>query len=173
MGTPAYFRDDEAFIFSAIDPARFPGSLENEYDKKMKEMKSKYRGNRIYMLKKTDLDTLKPYVEFNDHSYYPLLNGDGSVLVFCAQVYKPDGTADWDRFFLYSPDGKHQRLTDLRARSINSAALSYDGKNLAIVYTPRGSDSQDDRCKIVIYGVHDGTRRDLALPDQPSRLINH
>jgi Tol biopolymer transport system component len=171
MSPPIYFRDDNHFIFSSLLPSRFPGVPESEYNNKMEEMEKKYHDNRIYMIRRNDIAPLKPYVEFNKSSYYPVLSADGASFAFSAQAYKADGSGDWDRFFLYSPDGKHQCITDLRASSLTSAALSYDGKRLAMVYTPRDESASLGE-KIIIYNVQDGKKRDITLPENPALIIN-
>ena len=94
------------------------------------------------------------------------MSADGSVLIFAAQAFKPDGSADGGQFFQYSPDGNHRQITHLHATAFWSEAVSFNGELLAIVYGEQRIN------KIVIYQVKEGTSREITLPDQSSRIIN-
>jgi len=139
------------------------------------EHKSKYHDNSIYVMQGNE-NEIKPYIVMPDYqkkfkmyvavseySRDPSLSADGTVLIFRAQGYKPDGSADGDHLYQYSADGNHRSITRVPPTE-TAEAVSPDGKQ--IVFIPRYSN------KIVIYQVKDGTSRDIALPDKPSRIIN-
>ena len=171
MSDPYYFPDDKTFIFSAESPFAYPGIPDNDRDalrRIREEFKSRYQDNTIFVMREGE-KTLKPFIELNEYSSSPVLSADGSVLIFQAQAYKPDGSGDFGQFFVYSPDGKHRRITHLRATSIWSQAISPDGKFLAVVYDVAPAREIN---RIIIYRVADGTGKEISLPDQPSRIIN-
>lgn len=170
MSPPYYFPDDKAFIFAAEAPFAFPG-VPNDYGtlKRMSdELKAKYKWNKIYVMRGNEV-SLKPYFEFSDYSARPRLSGDGARLIFLSHGDPKTRGGGW-QFYLYSQDGKHRRLTSIGkdtqwAESIWSADVSYKGDLLAVVL------KKDEVCKILIYRVEDGSSREIALPDRPSRII--
>lgn len=169
ISSPYYFSDDKTFIFSAELPRSFPGVSDNDRItiKRMREgYKSMFKENTIFIMHGSE-KMLKPYIELGQYSSRPLLTADGKQILFRAWAYKPDGSGDCEQFYLFSPDGKHQRLTYLKATTIWSGAVSPDGKLLAAVY-----DIAPKIRKIMIYNIKDGTSKEISLPDQPSRIIN-
>lgn len=182
ISPPYYFPDDKTFIFAAESPFSFPGIPDSDRDaikRKREELKSKYIENNIYVMHGGE-QTLEPYIVYGDMTRQygegakkPLITSDGSRIFFLAQAYKPDGSGDWDQYFEYSPDGRHRRITNLKAiMSIGSAAVSSDGKLLGIVYEGRENYPASGKRRIIIYNVKDGTSREISLPAQPSRIIN-
>lgn len=176
MSPPYYFPDDESFIFSAYGPPFiFSGIVEGDYGaiQKKQAILKDIRGrisldDDIYVIKKGQRELSEPLIKSKDGLRNPLLTKDGRIF-FKTQAYKPDGSGDWEQFFQYSTDGKHKRITNLKATTIWSGAVSNDGELLAIVYDVA---PVREIYKIVIYQVKDGSRRDITLSDQPSRIIN-
>jgi Tol biopolymer transport system component len=186
MSKPYYFPDDKTFIFGGEYPRDYPGIPINDkhitvMDKIIEELEAKYKHNSIYVMQGNEKE-LKPYIEMHydkistnqnliatEYSREPALSADGSILIFEAQGYKSDGSADWNQVFQYSSDGNHRRITYLHATAIWSEAVSPNGDLLAVVYDAYPTRNVN---KIVIYQVKDGTSRDITLPDQPSRIIN-
>lgn len=170
MSVPYYFLDDKKFVFSAEYPRSYPGINGNDdtaIEKIREEIKLKYKENKIFVMCGGE-KVLKPYFEFYRYSANPLLSADGASFFFKGDG-EPQTGRGWGQFYLYSPDGKHRRITNLKATTIWSAAVSHDGKQLAIVYDIA---PQREINKIVIYQVKDGTSKEITLPDQPSRIIN-
>jgi hypothetical protein len=184
MSNPYYFPDDKTFVFGGESPFSYPAipnsDRNNSVMKKVrKELESKYKDNSIYVMQGNEQE-LKPYLvmpaeyqkkfkgyyEDSAFSLKPSLSADGSVLIFIAQGYTPDGVTSGSQLFQYSPDGNHRQITHLPLTQIQSHAVSPKGELLAVVY------GAQERDKIVIYRVKDGTFRDIILPDQPSRIIN-
>jgi Tol biopolymer transport system component len=183
MSEPYYFPDDKTFIFWGDPPRAYPAIPNSDgnpaiMDKVRKELRSRYQYNSIYVMQGNEKE-LKPYLVMPDYqkkfkayvagseaSRRPALSADGSVLIFMAQGYKPDGSGDWDQLYQYSADGNHRRITHLQKTSIWSQYVSQSGELVAVVYGEQRSN------KIVIYRVKDGTSREITLPDQPSRIIN-
>lgn len=165
-GPPYYFPDDKTFIFSAEYPSAFPG-YPGDYAtiRKMRDAHSaRYKDNNIYAMRGGE-KTLKPYIEFYSYSSKPLLSADGSRFFFCARG-EPETRGGWEQIYLYSQDGKHRRITWVKAAYVWSVAASHDGEFVAMVYG--GWKIRN----IVIYRVKDGTSREITLPDRPSRIIN-
>ena len=185
MSRPYYFPDDKTFIFWGEYLTVLPGmsddyrnySLDDDrkVDKIRNDLLSKYQYNSIYVMQGNEKE-LKPYIVMPDYqkkfkmyvagseySRDPSLSADGSVLIFMAQGYKPDGSADFKHLYQYSADGNHRSITRIPSTETREA-VSPDGKLIAFI--PSGS------YNIVIYQVKDGTSREITLPDQPSRIIN-
>ena len=130
MSRPYYFPDDKTFIFWGEYLALAPGmSDERSHDefrkveKIRKELESKYQRNEIYVMQANEKE-IKPYIVMPDYqkkykmyvagseySRWPSLSADGSVLIFMAQGYKPDGSADGYHLYQYSADGNHRSIT--------------------------------------------------------------
>jgi Tol biopolymer transport system component len=191
MTRPYYFPDDKTFVFWGEHPFAYPAVPNSDrnsaiMDKVRKELQAKYQDNSIYVMQANEKE-LKPYLvmpdyrndyskEFKKHhvveseySRGPSLSADGSVLVFMSTGYKPDGSADWEQLYQYSADGNHRRITYLHAVPIWAAAVSPNGELLAVIHNIASS---RDINNIVLYQVKDGTSKEIALPDQPSRIIN-
>ena len=171
MSPPHYFPDDTTFTFSGEYPCSFSGVPDSDRDriKKMRdELLSKYQENTIFVMRQGEA-TLKPYIEFGRYSSRPLLSADGSRFLFRGWAHKADGAGDGEQFYLYSPDGKHKRITYLNATSIWSSAVSPDGEQLAIVYHVA---PHREIKKLVVYRVSDGSSKEITLPNRPSRIIN-
>jgi Tol biopolymer transport system component len=183
ISNPYYFPDDKTFVFWGEYPRAYPAipgsdkSLE-VMENVREELKSKYKNNSIYVMQ-ANAKELKPYLVMpeyqkkfkayigdSEYSRLPSLSANGSVLIFQAQGYKPDGSADWDQLYQYSADGNHRLITNLYKTSIISQAVSSNGELVAIVY---GAMTKN---KIVVCHVKDGKSREITLPDQPSRIIN-
>ena len=183
MSRPYYFPDDKTFIFWAEYLTVSPGISDDDQSMESfrkvenirKELESKYQRNSIYVMHANE-NEIKPYIVTPDYqkkfkgyvkecqySRSPALSADGSVLIFRAQGYKPDGSADFDHLYQYSTDGNHRSITRIPSTETEEA-VSHDGKQVAFI--PRYSN------KIVIYQVKDGTSREITLPDKPSRIIN-
>jgi tricorn protease-like protein len=175
MSMPYYYPDDEKIIFSAYGPpSMFPDIAENDDESiriRQAELNAKSLqifktlGDNIYVIKKGQKELPEPFIKSKDGLRRPLLTKNGTIF-FQIQANKPGWTSYWNQFFQYSADGKHRCITNLKATSIWSAAISNDGALLAIVY----GDSAINN--IVIYQVKDGSSREITLPDQPSRIIN-
>ena len=169
ISAPYYFPDDKTFIFAAEHPKKLPGMPDDPdvIAKKRKEYKLGYKQNRIFVMQKGE-KSLRPYIQLNDNSSGPLLSAKGEIF-FRAQAYKPDGSGDFIQYFQYSPNGKHRRITDLKATYIDSAAISPNGKYLAVSYRV-SSDLKTS--KLIIYRIDDKNKREIMLPDQPSWIVN-
>ncbi len=175
LGKQHYFPDDETIIFHAYGtPNIFPGIAENDREAiKMKKAELDARslhlfkrlGDNIYVVKKGQRELPEPLIISKDGSHNPLITAQGTIF-FSTQAYKPDGKPDWSQFFQYSPEGMHPRITNIYRTSIECAAISSDGQWLAVVQNPQKA------VKIVIYRVQDGTSREIALPEKPSRIIS-
>jgi Tol biopolymer transport system component len=188
MSPPYYFPDDKAFVFSAYGPpTRFPGIPDKDYktiQKKQKEHESKWgRNENVYVMQKGQQDLSKLQINLEDYKHRltdyersPIITANGCIF-FMTQAYKPDGSGDWEQCFEYSKDGKHRRITNIKAKTIWSVAVSPDEELLGFVYTKKGDTlfqhyfSPDIR-RIVIYKVKDGTNREIILPDKPTKIIN-
>jgi len=182
MSRPYYFPDDKTFIFWGDYLTLASGMSDDrshedflKVEKIRKELESKYKDNSIYVMQANEKE-LKPYLVTHDnekttnryfvsteYSRHPSLSADGSVLIFMARGYKPDGSADGDHLYQYSADGNHRSITRIPSTETEEA-VSPDGKQIAFITTYP--------YKIVIYQVKDGTSREITLPDQPSRIIN-
>jgi|GEM_PF-440524 len=182
VSKPYYFPDDKMFIFEGrnfMDYPGIPGRPTTEYFLKVGKMReefhSKYGNNSIYVMQKDEKE-LKLYIIMPDYpekfpgsspgdvySESPSLSADGSVLIFRARGYKPDGSGDdEDHLYQYSSDGNHRSITQIT--QYGNATVSPDGKLIAIIPVPS---------YIVIYQIKDGTSKKITLPDQPSRIINN
>jgi Tol biopolymer transport system component len=184
MSKPYYFPDDKTFVFWGESPFAYPAVPNSERNVAVmqrinKELESKYKKNSIYVMQANEKE-LKPYLvmpeyqkKFKDYvaisesSRLPSLSADGSVLIFISIGYKPDGTAEWEQLYQYSADGNHRQITHLHLAMIFSQAVSPNGEWVAIVH------GEMNKNKIVICQVKDGTSKEIALPDQPSRIINN
>lgn len=180
---PYYFPDDKTFIFWGENPRAYPAIPDSDgntaiMNKVRKELESKYYHNSIYVMQ-ANAKELKPYLvmpeyqkKFKDYvadseySSRPSLSADGSVLIFMSIGYKPDGSAEGWQLYQHSADGNHRQITHLSLASIWSQAVSPNGELVAIVYGGQATN------KILIYRIKDGTSRDIALPEQPSRIVN-
>jgi Tol biopolymer transport system component len=177
MSRPYYFPDDKTFIFEGSSLTLAPGMSDDRIpaimNKINKELESKYQHNSIYVMQANEKE-LKPYIvmpEYRkkfkgdyEHSGWPALSADGSVLIFVAGGYKPDGSSDFNNhLYQYSTDENHRSITSI-PRAETAEAVSPDGKQIAFI--PANSN------KISIYQVKDGTSREITLPAQPSRIIN-
>jgi Tol biopolymer transport system component len=187
ISNPYYFPDDKTFIFWGDTPfsytGTFTGILPAATEKMCKELKSKYKKNSIYVMQGSEKE-LKPYLVMSDYgkkfksydksdeySRLPSLSADGSVLVFAAQGYKPDGSGDWEQIFQYSSDGNHRRITHLDAKPIWDVSVSPKGDLIAVIHNDATSQKINN---IVIYRVSDGSiYKEITLPDHPSRIINN
>jgi len=170
ISQPFYLPDDQQFIFTGDSPKRFPGIADDDHpaiERKQQELKRKYRDNQIFLMRAGE-ETIKPYIEYFSFSWNPMLSADGKRLFFMSHGI-PETGGGWSQYYLYSPDGRHRCLTDIKATTVWSAAVSPRGDMLAATY-----DLSPDRqvYKVVIYGVDDGIRRDIVLPDKPIRIIN-
>ena len=182
MSRPYYFPDDKTFVFWGESPFSYPAIPNSDRNpaimqKVDKELQSKYKNNSIYVMQANEKE-LKPYLVMSEYqkkikaynrdenSRRPSLSADGSVLIFEATGYKPDGSAMGHQLYQYSADGNHRQITHLPLTGIWSQAVSSNGELVAIVY------GELTKNKIVICQVKDGTNREIILPDQPSRIIN-
>ena len=107
----------------------------------------------------------KSYIGDSEYSRLPSLSADGSVLIFAAQGYKPDGSGDFEHLYKYSADGNHRSIKPLG--SIEGIAVSFNGELVAVIH-----ESKQNKNNIVIYKVTDGTNQKITLPDQPTQIIN-
>ena len=119
------------FIFEADFLTVAPGIAEHnrsmdderEAQNMRNELQSKYKRHKFYVMqaKKKKLNRIivmpdyqkkfKGYCASCEYSRHPLLSADGSVLIFQAQGYKPNGSADGSYFYQYSADGNHRSIT--------------------------------------------------------------
>jgi Tol biopolymer transport system component len=182
MSRPYYFPDDKTFIFWGDFLTLAPGMSDDrshedflKVEKIRNDLKFKYKDNSIYVMQANEKEIkpyivmpyyqkkFKDYVAVSEHSRWPALSADGSVLIFMAQGYKQDGSADFEHLYQYSADGNHRSITRIPDTE-TAEAVSPDGKQIAFITTYP--------YKILIYQVKDGTSREITLPDQPSRIIN-
>ena len=186
MSKPCYFPDDKKFIVWAEAPMAYPGIPNSDKNpaimgKINKELHAKYKKNSIYVMQGNETE-LKPYlvtpdyqrqfkmyVADSEYSRSPALSGDGSVLIFVAMGYTPDGMADWEQLYQYSADGNHRRITHFHALPIWEETVSHNGKLVAVIHNVASSRNIKN---IGIYQVEDETGREITLPDQPSRIID-
>lgn len=169
MSAPYYFPDDKAFIFSAESPSHYDGTDKiDEISKIRKKLKFMYNENKIYLMKGGE-KVLKPHFQFYKSSDNPLLDKDGTTLLFMSWGDPAPKYGTGHQYYVYSADGIHRKVTDVDATSVWYSAISPDGKWIAIVYDVA---PKRELRKIVIYGVDCGTKRDIVLPDQPTRIIN-
>jgi len=182
MSRPYYFPDDKTFVFWGDFPRAYPAIPGSDksidvMQKVRKDLQFKYKYNSIYVMQ-ANAKELKPYlimpeyqkkfkhyVADTEHSRHPSLSADGSVLIFSAQGYKSDGSADFEHLYQYSPDGNHRSVVRCGAKDI---AVSHNGEFIAVI-----QESKINVDKIVIYQIKDGTKKEVILPDQPSRIINN
>ena len=183
VSKPYYFPDDKTFVFGGEYLTGYPGAPDSNKDtesfrkveKKRKELKSKYKDNSIYVMQANEKE-IKPYLALpkikkrfrkafvdSDYAKWPSLSTDGSVLIFKAQGFNPDGSADYDSLYQYSSNGNHRRITQIPPTE-SMPTVSHDGEMIAVI--PRLSN------RIIIYQVKDGQSRELLLPDQPSHIIH-
>jgi Tol biopolymer transport system component len=185
MSNPYYFPDDKTFVFWGEHPFSYPAVPNSDrniaiMDKVRKELEAKYKGNSIYVMRGNEKE-LKPYFVTHDnkkttnrylisteYSKWPSLSADGSVLIFVAHGYNPDGSAIGDQLYQYSSDGNHRRIPNIHA-GIWDGTVSPNGELLAVILNDASSRNIN---KIVICKIKEGTSREITLPDQPSRIIN-
>ena len=181
MSGPYYFPDDKTFIFWGDCLSGYAGPYDfYKIEKIRKELQSKYQNNQIYVMQGNEKE-LKPYIVMpeyqkkfkmyvagSEYSRQPSLSADGSVLIFAAQGYNPDGSADGGHLYQYSADGNHRNIIQHPA-TISDIAVSPNNKLLAAVEEPK----EHHVNTIVIYRVSDGSiYKEITLPDRPSRIIN-
>jgi Tol biopolymer transport system component len=185
VSKPYYFPDDKTFIFEGfnfMDYPGIPGRPTTEYFLKVGKMREelhfKYGNNSIYVMQKNE-KKLKPYIIMPDYpekfgarpgdvySKSPSLSANGSVLIFWARGYKPDGSGDDEvHLYKYSSDGNHRSIAGISPWTPDDAvAVSPNGKLIVVI--PLFSNNN-----IIIYQVKDGTSREISLPNHPSRIIN-
>jgi hypothetical protein len=162
MGYITYFPDDERFIYYGELPEAFPGlELSKESFRKHQElikqeqMKKKVGIGGVITMKRGDL---LPYRQYNFGKGFiaerPLLSQNGSMLIF-------EKAASAGKFYLYSPDGNHKHVGG--GGSIDSAAISQDGKLLGVCYS----------VSMTIFKVADGSRyRIIFLPSETKYIKN-
>lgn len=169
MSPPSYLPDDQSLLFEAYGPTR----ALDEADGLWKPIKSKddawrkkYGTERVYLLRR-EQTVLEPHLNTELSARHPLISANGEIFLFETQAYKLDGRGDWAQFFMFSRDGQHKRITNLKSRATWSAAISPDGRSLGIVY-----DEKDPKKRsLVVYDVQDGTSRRINLPAE-ARYIN-
>jgi Tol biopolymer transport system component len=152
MGYLTYFPDDERFIYYGDRPSVFQGlasfGKETAFGNKMIELERQGRGiHGVVVMKGKELIT-NPY-KFPEETFpqKPLLSKDGSVLVY-------EKSLSGGKFYLYSPDGNHRLVGE--GGSVNAAAISPDGKLLALIAVSEVLD---------IFTVKDGKKKvKLFLP---------
>lgn len=181
ISNPYYFPDDKTFVFWGDPPRVYPSIPESKniyvMNKIRKNLRAKYKYNNIYVMQANEKE-LKPYLVMPEYqkkfksyigdaefSRRPTLSGDGSVLVFLAQGYKPDGSGDFGHLYQYSPDGNHRDITP--CGTIWDLAVSHKGELMVVI-----QESKQTKDNIVIYKVKDGTNQKITLPDQPAHIIN-
>src|SRR5208283_3522340 len=123
VSKPYYFPDDKTFVFEGLNLMYIENPKEDSLtnfrkaEKIREELHSKYGNNSIYVMQESDKE-LKPYIVMPDYpekfgarpgdvySKSPSLSANGSVLIFRARGYKPDGSGDYeDHLYQYSSDG--------------------------------------------------------------------
>jgi len=99
----------------------------------------------------------------------PLLADKNGAMFFCDLLIKGEGKRreDWQQCYAYSSDGNHRLIASVKAEYLPSAAISPDGRQLAIVYRAE----QNDHERIAIFSVDTGQRKDVAIPKKPVRSI--
>lgn len=170
VSPPYYLPDDKTFIFSGESFRSYPGVADSDFkalQRLREEYKSKYQENTIFLMRGKE-KTLEPYIKFFHYSNNPLLSEDGELLFFQGNG-EPETRGGWTQYYLHSLNGRHRRITYLKASTVWSGGVSSDGKWIGAVYN---IGPKFEIRRIVIYSVQDGTRRDIELPDNPSRIIN-
>jgi tricorn protease-like protein len=159
MGYLTYFPDDERFIYYGELPDHFDGvRLSNNqggFEQKMVALAKKGLGIHAVVVMKGKELIPNPY-DFGDKVIpgKPLLSKDGSTLIY--------EKSESGKFYQYSEDGNHRYVNG--GGSIDSAAISSDGKLLAII---SGS------LTIGIYSTRNGNALwCLYLPRTPKKIIN-
>jgi WD40 repeat protein len=129
MGNLTYFPDDERFIYDGYRPGIYEGlrSYPDEEGFRVKMGELERQGKRIggvVVMKGKEL-IKNPYV-FPEQTFpqNPLLSKDGAMLIY-------EKSVSGGKFYLYSSDGNHRLVGE--GGSVNSAALSPDGKLLAMI----------------------------------------
>lgn len=133
---PAYFRDDQRFIFSGEGPHGYVSpSGETGY----KPYKAQFRDNEIFVLPSSGEQRLVPFLTNGEMSSLPVISADGAKIVYTARTDKLDGVRTRFTYDLFLFDGKeHKRLTRLDSL-ISDTILSADGATVALVTQPHGS----------------------------------
>jgi Tol biopolymer transport system component len=169
---PFYLPDDEQFIFAGEFPRACPRHPYCNYEAMMKareEYNAKYQQNNIFLMHRGE-DVLRPYLKFYSYSGKPMLSADGKRLFFLGRENTETGRGFWYQFYIYSPDGKHRRITNMTtATYVSCGAVSPAGDRLAAVYD---MEPEREKNRVVIYDVESGSNQEIALPDQPSGIIN-
>jgi len=128
LGNLTYFPDDERFIFWGEMPSVYEGVRVmggGSFIGKMVELGEKGMWISGVAVMKGKEPAPSPYHSYPKGTFpqRPLLSQDGSVM-----IYENSPSA---KFYLYSENGKHRLLGE--GGSVNSAAISPDGRLLAII----------------------------------------
>jgi WD40 repeat protein len=193
MNSVCYYPDDEHFLYYADGPFAFPG-LElpkDDINKALQMIGEEAHRRKVYLVgvlkmkRGEDLPT-RPYI-FDvavNPPIRPLLSKDGTKLIF-------EKSASSGKFYLYSDDWKHKPVGG--GGSINSAALSPDGKLLGIISVSKTIDTftaQDGKRKHILYlpcapKTIENWPKDMRgeaqrlntefkmIPEKPLRILNH
>lgn len=166
MGPPSYLPGDKQFIFAAEYPSKNPGLSEEDKtaNERIKNLfPAKYKGPLMYVMERNQR-MLKPYIADYSYSSKPIITVDGKQIFFLASG-SPKTDGDWQRYYKYMPDGKHQSIAHIKS-IVYSAAISPSGDYLVVVC---GGDNGNH---IVIYNVADGKSKEIKLPDQLAQVLN-
>lgn len=167
ISPPYEFPDGEAVIFGAYGIPGINPKISESHD-------------NIYIVRKGEKSIPKPLVRLGSNTPFlvewsgtknPLVSWDGKRILFQGHAQNADGIhGEGAQYYEYSTDGNYRRLTYITRSSIWSAAVSFDGQFIAVVFDPVFDSVELKR--IGICNVKDGTMRTIDLPDQPSRIIN-
>jgi len=188
MSPPYYFPDDEAFIFSAYGPPRsYPGIADDDLDairKKMHEYEKKYgeysseigiyiNQNEVYVLRRGEIYINAPYFQRKGGADILFVTIDGKIFF---QEHHVKGRV----IFEYAKDGNHKSIIFLENNRfqelLKAIGISIDGKLIIAVYSCLIVLNEKEKIfnfinKTFIYRLEDGTKIEIKLPAQPSRII--
>lgn len=163
-----YLPDGKQFAFTGERPSILPETQGSE-----REL-TRWSERNIYVMRLDDA-RLKPLPVRQDRlgqlisAPGPLLVDKEHAMYFCDDHIKGEGRhrEDWQQCYAYSSDGNHRLIASIKAEYLPSAALSPDGKRLAIVYRTESKDHD----RIAIFSVGTGQREEVAIPKMPIRTI--
>lgn len=130
---PAYFGNDQRFIFSGDGPHNYSSPTgETGY----KAYQAKFRDNDVFVLPISGEQRLIPFLTNGEMSSLPSVSASGDKIVYTARTDKLDGIKTRFTYDLFLFDGKdHRRVTRLNSL-ITDAVLSPNGAIVALVGQP-------------------------------------
>lgn len=171
MFPPSYLPGDDRIVFGAFGPPD------------MRHNNNKDVADYIYVMEKGEKTLPKPIL-FNSSDYKnplinykegpfrsgardPVVSRNGEIYFSVCTLKHGERGGEGDQFYRYCKDGEHERVSYIvPPSSIYSAALSPDGKTLAVV---TGGPSFNH---IILCDMQKATSRVISLPEKPSHIIN-